>query len=73
MKVGYARVSTSAQDTALQRDALNRAGCERIYEDTISGTTTSRPALDEVLETLQAGDVLVVYRLDRPAATSPTS
>ena len=71
MKVGYCRVSTTEQTTALQRDALERAGCERIFEDTMSGTTTSRPALDEAMATVQEGDVLVVYRLDRLGRSLP--
>jgi DNA invertase Pin-like site-specific DNA recombinase len=59
------RLRQQTQTTALQRDALERAGCERIFEDTMSGTTTSRPALDEALAAVQPGDVFVVYRLDR--------
>ena len=66
MKVGYARVSTDEQTTALQRDALRAAGCERIFEDRgVSGAVTNRPQLDRCFAALGAGDVLVVWKLDR--------
>jgi DNA invertase Pin-like site-specific DNA recombinase len=65
MRIGYARVSASEQNLDLQRDALQRAGCERIIEDTISGKMESRSGLDRARETLREGDVLVVWRLDR--------
>lgn len=65
MKFGYCRVSTHEQTDALQRDALEAAGCERVYSDTASGRYTSRPGLDGLLAQLRAGDVLVVWRLDR--------
>ena len=63
--IGYARVSTRAQDLALQLDALERAGCERVYKDVGSGTIRRRPQLDACLDYLRAGDTLVVWRLDR--------
>ncbi len=62
---GYARVSTIQQDPALQLDALNAAGVERIVTDTASGAKASRPQLDELLRVLLPGDVVVVWRLDR--------
>ena len=65
MKLGYARVSTRDQNLDLQVDALKRAGCERIYHDVASGAKTARPALDEMLAQLRAGDVLVIWKLDR--------
>ncbi len=65
MKLGYARVSTREQHLDLQLDALNRAGCERIYQDVASGAKTARPALDELLGQLRAGDVTVIWKLDR--------
>src|SRR5436853_4043311 len=63
--IGYGRVSTRAQDLALQLDALQQAGCERVYKDVGSGTIRRRPELDACLDYLRAGDTLVVWRLDR--------
>ncbi|UEP23087.1 recombinase family protein [Burkholderia ambifaria] len=66
MKIGYARVSTDEQNLQLQIDALGRAGCDSIYTDQgISGSDFSRPGLDTALDSLAAGDSLVVWRLDR--------
>lgn len=69
--IGYARVSTAEQDTALQADALRKAGCERIFEDTASGAATERPGLTDALAWLREGDVLVVWRLDRLGRSLP--
>ncbi len=63
--IGYARVSTSEQDTALQVDALRQAGCEIVFEDAISGVKAERPGLAAALAYLRDGDVLAVWRLDR--------
>src|SRR3954470_13495466 len=65
MLIGYARVSTDDQNLDLQRDALQKAGCEQIYTDQVSGTKATRPGLTEALSHLRAGDTLVVWRLDR--------
>jgi len=66
MRIGYARVSTSDQNLALQRDALTADGCEQIFSDEgLSGTTTRRPGLDQTLAALSAGDTLVVWKIDR--------
>jgi len=65
MLIGYARVSTSDQNLDLQKEALLKIGCERIYEDEISGTIKERPGLNKTLEMLRAGDTLVVWKLDR--------
>ncbi|GDM31892.1 DNA-invertase [Escherichia coli] len=65
MLIGYVRVSTNDQNTDLQRNALNCAGCELIFEDKISGTKSDRPGLKKLLRTLSAGDTLVVWKLDR--------
>jgi DNA invertase Pin-like site-specific DNA recombinase len=65
MFIGYARVSTDDQNLDLQRDALQKAGCEQIYTDRVSGTKAERKGLTEALSHLRAGDTLVVWRLDR--------
>ena len=65
MLIGYARVSTDDQNLDLQRDALRLAGCEKIYEDRISGAKAARPGLAMALEVARDGDVLTVWRLDR--------
>lgn len=63
--MGYARVSTDDQNLNLQRDALNQAGCEQIFEDHISGAKAERPGLQQALQYARAGDAIVVWRLDR--------
>jgi len=65
MKIGYARVSTDDQDTALQLDALEKSGCERIYSENISASKKNRPELERMLDALRDGDTVVVWRLDR--------
>ena len=65
MLVGYARVSTSDQNLDLQLDALKKAGCTKIFTDTISGAKNERPGLDDALAYLRTGDTLTVWRLDR--------
>jgi len=65
MKIGYARVSSDDQSLNLQRDALQLAGCERVYEEKESGGKTDRPELLRLMEVLRRGDTLVVWRLDR--------
>ncbi len=65
--VGYARVSTSEQNPALQLDALNAAGCDRVYVETASGAQRDRPELHKALDYMRQSDVLVVWRLDRLA------
>jgi len=64
-RVGYARISTASQKVDGQTDALNAAGCEKIFADTASGRLAERPELTLCLGYLRAGDVLVVWRLDR--------
>jgi len=49
----------------LQKEALKQNGCEKIYEDAISGTQVNRPGLNQALEMLRKGDTLVVWKLDR--------
>ncbi len=65
MKIGYARVSTKDQSLNLQKDALKKAGCEKIYSEQISGTKTDRTKLNEMIEHIRQGDVIVVWKLDR--------
>src|SRR5271154_4137856 len=65
MLIGYARVSTDDQNLDLQRDALRAAGCQRIYEDRMSGAKAARPGLAQAMEMARAKDVLAVWRLDR--------
>jgi DNA invertase Pin-like site-specific DNA recombinase len=65
--LGYARVSTPTQPLALQLDALQQAGCRRVFEETVSGAAKARPKLREALDFMQTGDTLVVWKLDRLA------
>ena len=64
-KIGYARVSTREQNLASQEDALNNAGCIRIFTDKISGKEFKREGLTACLDYLRTDDTLVIYRLDR--------
>ena len=65
MKIGYARVSTVEQNLNLQIDALKNAGCEKIFEEKISGASKNRPELDRMIDQFRKGDELYVWRLDR--------
>ena len=64
-KIGYARVSTREQNLSSQVDALNNAGCIRIFTDKISGKEFKREGLTACLDYLRSDDTLVIYRLDR--------
>ena len=63
--IGYARVSTNAQDAQLQRDALAEVGCARVFEDKASGKNTDRVGLAAALDYARPGDTLCVWKLDR--------
>ena len=65
MLIGYARVSTQDQVLDLQTEALQKAGCEKLFEDKISGRLADRPGLTKALDMLREGDTLVVWKLDR--------
>lgn len=65
IRIGYARVSTHEQSLDSQVDTLRDAGCERIYNDRVSGIREARPGLDRLRDALRPGDTLVVWRLDR--------
>ena len=65
MLIGYARVSTRDQTPALQIDALQAAGCKKLFEETASGAQGDRPQLTAALDYLRDGDTLVVWKLDR--------
>jgi DNA invertase Pin-like site-specific DNA recombinase len=65
MLIGYARVSTQEQDTAIQMAALKTAGCELVFQEKASGGRWDRPELHRLLGQLRKGDVLVVWKLDR--------
>jgi DNA invertase Pin-like site-specific DNA recombinase len=65
VKIGYARVSIEEQNLGLQRDALERAGVARVFEDHAGSASKYRPGLDSTLAMLGPGDALVVWKLDR--------
>src|ERR687895_197838 len=65
MNIGYARVSTQDQTLNLQKDALKKIGCTKIFTDTASGAKAERIGLEEALKYVREGDTLVVWRLDR--------
>ena len=65
MKIGYARVSTQDQNLDRQLDNLRSAGCERIFNEKMTGTKSDRPELKTMLLTLRAGDILVIDSFSR--------
>jgi DNA invertase Pin-like site-specific DNA recombinase len=65
MKYGYARVSTDDQNADAQVRDLEKAGCEKVFTDVISGSKRERASLDAVMAAVTSGDVLVVWKLDR--------
>jgi DNA invertase Pin-like site-specific DNA recombinase len=70
MIVGYARVSTDGQSLEAQHASLAAAGAERVFAEKVSGAKTDRAALARCLRGLEAGDVLLVTKLDRPARST---
>jgi DNA invertase Pin-like site-specific DNA recombinase len=70
MLFGYARVSTTDQDLRVQLEKLNHVGCEKIYQEKVSGLTMKRPQLQLLLNDLREGDVLAVWKLDRLARST---
>lgn len=71
MQIGYARVSTGGQTLDGQIDALQAAGCEKIFQETASGSRSDRPILTEALAYARSDDVIVTARLDRIARSLP--
>jgi DNA invertase Pin-like site-specific DNA recombinase len=72
MNIGYARVSTEEQNLDLQLQALEAAGCVKVFKDHgLSGAARERPGLAEALAHLKEGDVLVVWKLDRLGRSLP--
>ena len=70
MRLGYARVSTDDQNLDHQRLRLREAGCERLFEEKVSGARRDRPELARLLDQLRREDVVVVTRLDRLARST---
>jgi Site-specific recombinases, DNA invertase Pin homologs len=70
MIFGYARVSTKEQNLNLQADALKKAGCERIFQEKVSGRSPKRPELLKLLELIRPGDTLIVFSVDRLGRTT---
>jgi DNA invertase Pin-like site-specific DNA recombinase len=71
MRIGYARVSTYEQTLNLQKDALQKAECDKVFTDTASGAKTGRKGLTDALAYVRKGDTLVVWRLDRLGRSLP--
>ena len=70
MKIGYARVSTKEQSLDMQVKALERAGCELIYQEKVSGAGRSRPEFERMMQQIRKDDVLIICRLDRLARST---
>ena len=70
MIIGYARVSTDGQTLDAQQSALQAAGAKKVFAEKVSGAVTDRKALAKAITALNAGDVLLVTRLDRLARST---
>jgi len=70
MLIGYGRVSTTGQNLAVQRDQLLKAGCEKIFEEKLTGTDRKRPQLARMLREIDEGDMLIITSLDRLARST---
>lgn len=64
-KIGYARVSTRDQNLDMQLQALKEAGCDKIYMEKKSGRNFDRPVLKRLLKQVNAGDIIIVWKIDR--------
>lgn len=67
MKIGYARVSSNNQDLELQKDALLKFGCDKLFSESVSGKNNNRTQLIEMINSLREKDIVVVYKIDRIA------
>ena len=67
MKIGYARVSSNNQDLELQKEELLKAGCKKIYSESVSAKNNNRAELMAMIESLRPDDIVVVYKIDRIA------
>jgi DNA invertase Pin-like site-specific DNA recombinase len=70
MKIGYVRVSKEEQHEQLQVDALTKYGCDKIYQEKVSGVSKLRPEFERLKEVLRKGDELVVWDIDRLGRTT---
>ncbi len=70
MNFGYIRVSRDEQNFDLQTDALEKAGCEKVFKEKVSGAAKFRPEFDKLLSQLREGDVVIVWRVDRLGRTT---
>jgi DNA invertase Pin-like site-specific DNA recombinase len=70
VKIGSARVSTQDQNLELQLKALRKAGCQKIFREKVSGYNRQRPEFQRMLDQIRAGDVIVVWKLDRLARST---